>query len=345
MGKDKGRRRLHQDEHWLVSPPTSTLSHIERSFLSEVIWCDFNSSAIQLVNHLNVTPPHHSAPNSFHLDPGTPDAPPVMPFPFFSLSSFHEWGRVYTTYNMAALPFLTLHPAGMVTYYNPRLESLSQSRLGLSMAQHRIWTNISKEDALSVRREMEEVVRCGYGVGSGTDWISLARLIVENWAHRIVHLRHVLSDHIPSLDSAIEITHALEEIQLLTYSPLMPYMDTTSTEATGQDLFFSATPLHPHESGLDRCGSQYTKGLPSSTMTSQEKLLKESMETVQGRICFDFGTIFAQSYDFSHSDTMPIGEAFRGWLERITNLSRYLDWPTEIGCKEVCGSDVSLFHY
>lgn len=314
----------------------------ERFLLSEVIWCDFNSSAIELINHLNVTPPRHSARNSLHLDPGTPDAPRALPFPFFSLSSFHEWARIYTTYNMAALPFLTLHPAGMVTYYNPRLASLTESRLGLKMAQHRIWPTISKEDALSVRSEVEDVVQRGYGVGSGTDWISLARLIVENWAHRIHHIHHVLSDLVSLPPSTIDIRHALEEIQLLTYSPLMPYMDTTSTNATGQDLFFFATSLYPHQSGLDRCGSQYTKGLPVDTMTSQEGLLKESMETVQRRICLDFGTIFAQSYDFSPSDS-PIAEAFRAWLKRITNLSRYLDWPTNVRCKQVCGSDVRFF--
>lgn len=280
--------------------------------------------------------------NSLHLDPGSPDAPPVLPFPFFSLSSFHEWGRIYTTYNMAALPFLTLHPAGMVTFYNPRLASLTESRLGLKMAQHRIWPTISKEDALSVRSEVEDVVHRGYGVGSGTDWISLARLIVENWAHRIAHLRHVLSNFVSLSHSAVDIVRALEEIQLLTYSPLMPYMDTTSTNATGQHLFFSAAPLYSHESGLGRCRSQYTQGLSPDTMTIQEKLLKESIETVQGRICFDFGTIFAQSYDFSNS--MPIGEAFRAWLERVTDLSRYLDWPTNVRCEEVCGSDASPLH-
>jgi hypothetical protein len=343
VGKEQGHRRFHQNEHWLVSTLTSLPSYTECSSLSEVIWCDFNSSAIELVNHLNVTPPRHSTLHPLHLDPGSPDAPPILPFPFFSLSSFHEWARIYTTYNMAALPFLTLHPAGMVTYYSPRLPSLVGSRLGLTMAQHRIWPAISKEDALSVRAEVEDVVQRGYGVGSGTDWISLARLIVDNWAHRIVHVRHFLSDLMSLPHSAIDITRALEEIQLLTYSPLMPYMDTTSTNATGQDLFFSASPLYPHESGLDRCGFQYTEGIPLDKMTSQERLLKESIETVQGRICLDFGTIFTQSYDLFHSDTSPIGEAFMVWLERITNLSTYLDWPTDTRCEEVCGSDVSLF--
>ena len=345
MGREQGHRRFHQNEHWLVSTISSTPSHTECSSLSEVIWCDFNSSAIELVNHLNVTPPHHSTLNALHLDPGSPDAPPTLPFPFFSLSSFHEWARIYTAYNMAPLPFLTLHPAGMVTYYSPRLASLTESRSGLKMAQHRIWPTISKEDALSARSEVEDVVRRGYGVGSGTDWISLARLIVENWDHRIGHVRHLLSDFVSLAHSAIDITRALEEIQLLAYSPLMPYMDTTSTNATSQDLFFSASPSYPHESGLDRCRFRYTKGIPLNTMTSQEKLLKESIETVQGRICLDFGTVFMQSYDFFHSDTAHIGEAFRVWLERITNLSTYLDWPTDIRCEEVCGSDVSHFQW
>ncbi|KZP29859.1 hypothetical protein FIBSPDRAFT_926721 [Athelia psychrophila] len=316
----------------------------------ELLWCDFTSSAIELVRHVNVTPPHDphkesrytALPNSV-AGAGAPDAPPVLAFPFFSLSSFHEWARMYTLYNMVSLPFLTLHPAGMVTYYHPRLASLAGARAGQRMAHHRIWPFITNEDAISVRSEVEGVVSRDFTAGSGADWSSIVQTMVDNWTHRIGHVRLVLSNVTSSPPNSVNLTSAVQEVQLLTYSPLMPYMDTSSaTNASGYDLFFSRRLSHPHESGLDRCTTQYTGWMHrSEAMTSQEDLLKTSVEIVQKRICLEFGTIFAESFDRSplHPDPTATSKQMKRWLSQIENLSRYLDWPSEARCEQVCARD------
>jgi hypothetical protein len=197
-----------------------------------------------------------------------------------------------------------------------------------------------------VKSEVEEIVSRPFSVGSGEDWTSLVRTIVENWAHRIGHLHLILSNatSIPSKD--LNLTRTLEEVQLLTYSPLMPYMDVSClADASGYDIFFAPQPSHPDKSALDRCATQYGHLRKVEDMSSQEELLRVSLETVQRRICLDFGTIFAESVDklLLSLDSAAILERIKGWLVRMEKLSRYLDWPTEYRCEETCARDVSAF--
>lgn len=79
-------------------------------------------------------------------------------------------------------------------------------------------------------------------------------------------------------------------------------------------------------------------------MTPQEQLLKVSVETVQSRLCMDFGTIFAESMDVCSEPTSNdaaercLREAISNWRERIVALILHLDWPTWLHCEQACDS-------
>ncbi|KAI0917529.1 hypothetical protein AcV7_004860 [Taiwanofungus camphoratus] len=237
----------------------------------ELMWCDFNSPSIQLVSHLNITPPGTPPGNTDQPFPSVPTGPlptgprrgsgPRRPWgtpsPLASVS-FSEWTRAAAHRGLVPQPHVILDYSTFVTFYHPRLHSLVPAREGQRMRTHRIWPNISDADAQSVVAEMEEVVaRLPWrGAGSGMDWGALARGIVEGWADRIVQLREFLANATAGLgdETGMNLTEALVTVRRLTYAPLNAYMDTASASSntSAWDLFFGVAlqspdlPPRPH---------------------------------------------------------------------------------------------------
>ncbi|GBE89557.1 predicted protein [Sparassis crispa] len=356
----------------------------------EVLWCDFNSPAIQLVSHLNITPPG-TPPSTPWVPPAPapgpgPDRPGREPgtgrggpgsdrrrpggpwgqLPPLSLSASNEWLRAANHRSVFPQPHVSLDYSTFVTFYHPRLHSLVPSRVGQHMRQHRIWPNVSEADAHSVIHELDEVLRRpgwrnGWPFGTGMDWAALARDIVEEWADRIDQLHEFLGNTTAEMDGGhwqtSNTTQALATVRRLAYSPLNPYMDTGSApNVSAWTLFFEmklspSSLLFPHRplpyrvntTALQRCTYSSTGFLhynPHLRMTSQEELLLISIETIQERLCTDFGTLFVES--MGADDKLELEEAqvfLQNWETRIAALMDWLDWTEWMRCEEVCPRD------
>ncbi|KAL7416249.1 hypothetical protein BDY24DRAFT_378963 [Mrakia frigida] len=138
----------------------------------EVMWCDFDSGALELVSHLNITPPdvplssggsswdhggggdhHFASPSSPRGSSEFDDAlppPPEGSYPgrrpgeggggppgrggasIFSSSSRFEWLRVSTHRYHIPQPHIVPDWSSFVTFYHPRLSSLVEARKGVS---------------------------------------------------------------------------------------------------------------------------------------------------------------------------------------------------------------------
>ncbi|KAJ6547100.1 hypothetical protein B0H19DRAFT_253126 [Mycena capillaripes] len=349
----------------------------------EIIWCDFQSPKLQLVSHLNITPP--GTPERASFPPRSPrrnlaemdlnteplsdlDEPPERPprpgpgdddppgrgpgrdGPWrrlrtseLALTGNLEWVRAASHRSFTPQPHLTLSYSDMVTYYHPRLTSLLADRIGRSMYSHRL-ANISSQDAMSVVREVDDVLARraqGENSGSGIDWATAARGIVEYWGDRISHMHaYLLNASNPDANA----TAVLPAIRTLAYTLINPYMQPGLTpNASGWDLFFAVPNVfsaNANITALERCTFQETGFLSQSQLTPQERLLQNSIESVLGRLCNDFGVIFAQSSELVEADSDSEHRSFvQQWTRRIDDLRQWLDWTAWLRCEDVCPLD------
>jgi len=213
------------------------------------------------------------------------------------------------------------------------------------MNSHRL-VNISSHDAQAVVNEVDDVLarRTAGELGSGLDWGATARGIVEYWGDRISHMHAYLLN---ASDTSVNTTASLPAIRTLAYTLVNPYMQPGITpNASGWDLFFglptslipTAFAANTNITALERCTSQATGFLSQTQITPQESLLRLSVESVLGRLCNDFGVIFAQSSDLVAS-TSEVRSLIQQWTRRIEDLMQWLDWTVWLRCEDVCPLD------
>ncbi|KAI0948579.1 hypothetical protein AcV7_010455 [Taiwanofungus camphoratus] len=107
------------------------------------MWCDFNFPSIQLVSHLNITPPGtppvsptEPRPSPSDRGPGTgrgsrPRRSWGMQSPL-AIGAFSGWIRAAAHRGHVPQSHVHLHYASFVTFYHPRLHSLTPARVGQS---------------------------------------------------------------------------------------------------------------------------------------------------------------------------------------------------------------------
>ncbi|KAH9926104.1 uncharacterized protein B0H18DRAFT_954784 [Fomitopsis serialis] len=381
-------RRLKELCKWARKFDVEGIVRMNAGF--ELMWCDFESPFIQLVSYLNITAPGTPysngsdfprwpggpgrgpgrPPENNRLVPADPDPPKGdpprrgpgrdphggpfsgMPSPFAS-TSFPEWLRAATARNVSPQPHVTLDYASFVTFYNPRYQSLIRARATQKgMREHRAWLNISDEDAAAIVQEVEDVLSRPAGEGSGMNWGALAQDVVEEWAGRTMQLKEFLDK--VSKDESLNATETVLAVRRLAYSPLNPYMDTTSAQnSTAWGSFFEADPTSlgwsaqvatpwMNTSALERCKYAATSVTynPRVRLTSQEMLLRASVETVLSRLCSDYGSVFMESMDADeHASADATTALIASWESRIVALMQWLDWTEWLRCGEVCTSD------
>ncbi|KAI0730119.1 hypothetical protein C8Q72DRAFT_970909 [Fomitopsis betulina] len=350
----------------------------------ELMWCDFQSPSIHLVSYLNVTAPGTPYWNSSGVPrwpgrrPGrrpesdlAPPAPPRgepprrgpggdprggpfsgLPSPF-AATSFPEWLRAANVRNTSPQPHIMLDYTSFVSFYNPRYRSLVRARATQrAMREHRVWLNISDDDAAAAVREVETALNRPGGEGSGMNWGALAGDVKEEWAGRTAQLKAFL--HNASETNNLNTTEAILAVRRLVYSPLNPYMDTSSAQNSSAWTSFvnlpMTTPEYPmqlampwmNSSALERCKYAATGGTHNTRvyLTSQEVLLRTSVETVLERLCSDYGRIFVESMDTDEDVSPEIVKALvTRWRVHVDALMEWLDWTEWLYCDEVCNTD------
>ncbi|KDQ57803.1 hypothetical protein JAAARDRAFT_78829 [Jaapia argillacea MUCL 33604] len=316
----------------------------------ELLWCNFDIG-VDLVSHLNITAPDSPPPTNRTYPPpaeygygpgrrgprtGADDPPPPprrrptdgpprrypnFPAPSpFTMSSNFEWLRIATHRFEAPQRHVRLIPSGLVTFYDPQFTSLLRVRDGARMSQHRIWMNISTEDANRAVDLVEEVLkRDDLWVRSGPDWTSIAREIVERWGDRLAQLRDLFIGEGEGHEPRRTLTQTLENVRLLAYTLLNPYLDTRllpNSSTSDPSIWLPPT--------LERCISSRTLFIPDAILTPQDRLLRTSIETVLSRLCGFAGKLLAESLGPSFDDeekrdyltawNRTLDETWNGWI-------------------------------
>jgi hypothetical protein len=317
----------------------------------ELMWCDF-TLGLDHVSTLNITTPGTTKQELgwLPIDPhcrGTPDRllaehenpsfyqdirsslADIRPFNVspLALAGRFEWLRAAVRRHFVPQPNVRLISSGMVTFYDPALSSLGPAREEVPMYSHRVWNNISEADAGAVVDQVEEVLRRpDLWAQDDISWSSIADQVVENWGDRIVQINYTL--HNPMLNASTTVRH----VQLLAYTLLNPYLDTTALPHTN-----TSNPALWLPQAISRCVGSQTLFVKDDQLTSTERLLKSSIETVLGRLCHYAGDVLAASFE-----TKPEDQLVATWTEATMGLMDWLDWPTWVRCQPECDLDVSV---
>lgn len=289
----------------------------------------------QLVSHHKISPPDiPTEPGTNPWDPLTKSCLVRGKGSFFAQTSREEWLRSTSHRYLVPQPHVYPDWASFVTFYHPRLTSLVDARKGLArMADHIIKGYASKTDVDSIREEVEEVLRRGEGTGSGVDWGQLGKDVVERYGDRLTHLKLILNP--PTSNASSNFILMRRQTSLLTYTLLSPFLDTTYLKNTS-DASVPSTFWLPQ--AVERCSNQLTRTVSAPSLTSQEQLLKASIEIVTARICRDAGEMFEQSLSRNEEKDELVVER---WRRKVNDLMDWLDWPMWTICEEVCAWDVS----
>ncbi|KZT26673.1 hypothetical protein NEOLEDRAFT_1168568 [Neolentinus lepideus HHB14362 ss-1] len=333
----------------------------------EVMWCDF-STGLELISHLNITPPETPPLQKFpfpfpprrrptgHLDDlniteANPDLkelkytssgePPSRPprgprwdrarSPYIISSGF-EWLRIATHRYELPQPHVRLLTSGLLTLYDPQFTSLLPTREAQPMSRHRVWANISEEDAGRAVDTLEEILRRGSDLWDrrGIDWNSIARDVMEKWGDRIAQMHAAFDNEGPTGKNA---TAQMEEVRLLAYTLLNPYLDTRDLPP----YFNQSDPEMWLPPTMFRCTTAPTATIPMSRLTQQEQLLKAAIETVLHNLCQMVGRILVSSIEAGSKEKNE--ELAESWRKEVKDMMEWLDWSMWVRCDEQCGWD------
>ncbi|KAH9926916.1 uncharacterized protein B0H18DRAFT_303381 [Fomitopsis serialis] len=283
---------------------------------SEIMYCDI-SQGLALVSSLDTTP-----------DPRL--APPLM--------EVRHAGSRHNAYPGETR--VQVDPSTLISFFDPALTSLTAARHGLSRTQYRV-ARISQDDLDGVRTDIADMVARDSGEKSGVDWRTLAQVIQERFADRLLYVRYLLyharlvaantSAAAQAHSQLQSITAAVRKQLVISLSPYMP------REGIGEPAWFEAT--------ARGCATSFTAQTPSTRFTKQERLLRYAVDEVLHEICRVYTEAWRDAFGFEMARTDEAVDAIishpvlEKWRAAFDALIEWLDWPIWMKCDPACAVD------
>lgn len=282
----------------------------------EAVWCDFETSpSWELVSKLNVTAPAHDEAKTHdegppgYRPPGFGTYPPSGSMPWSNMAGW-EWIRS-ATWHYSLSPESRLIPdlCSFFTFYSPSFASFPNSLTTRKNDTHRL-TGVSKSDAEAFRYLIGQKLLTNQPC-SGLDWRRVAQDIMDRYGGRIKEMELTLSSN-----ATTNTTQKIKKAGDLAFSGVMPFVE--DSKRGGAD---------------DRCIRAYTVLIPESVLSTQELLLRDSVEAVLGKICGVFLDVYFEYL------TRPGEEAVVKWRRQTAELVAWLDWSMWRKCERGCRWD------
>ena len=308
---------------------------------SEVMLCDF-LNGMEVVSLLGNIPQNRTSMPR-HI-PGTPyerpiPGPPKLPsgwrgsppdyirnaFEAFLTGGWHNHAPGETR--------VRLDYAGLVTFYDTSLTSLVGARYGKDRLHLRL-EGISVLDSQQVLAELQTVLTREKGQGSGIDWGSISRVVVERYGSRLEYLRSLLDPNTTTFEDALDRA-AVARAQLLVM--LAPYI---TTEDIPMQLPPSANPSWVAPIA-QRCAATQTSHIPLSILTPQEARIHAAVENTLHEICRRLVLVWVEFFNVEAADEAVATEAIEVARMHIKELMDWLDWSVWVRCEPGCSLGVS----
>ena len=314
---------------------------------SEIMTCDFNSG-MELVSDSEIIPntlQEIRHPPDSTMGPSNralrPQPPPHHPAPQLppgwrgsarsDLSTFFEVLNSGMRHNLSpGETRIKIDYSRVVSFFDPALSSLVEARTGKDREEFRL-NEISEVDTEYVLDQLTDIFTRD-GQGSGIDWGSITKVIVDRYGKRLELLRHVLQN----LDSKRNVTERVAESRSQVLAMLTPYMLTSAIppNPTGPVDRSWIEPVVKH------CASTHTAWTPEALLTPQEKLIKGAVEDVLSQICSVLGEIWVDAFDSEKAEIKNLEWFLLKWQSDVADLMDWLDWPIWLKCNPACGPEV-----
>lgn len=286
-----------------------------------------------------------------------PDGPypaPTLPPPPSNQTIPPNWRGSLQSINTTALEALqaaawnALYPgearvkldySKFISFYNPRYTSLVHARAQVKSRPYHRLTYISPHDKLDAMTELKELAeQSETDRGSGVDWQTLVRVVVDRYQDRLEALRDILATPISKTENSTGIaTRARTQVQLM----LSAY------------IVLEGLPKHgPDTNTVDRqwadrithdCVSGLTAGLPNNNrLTSSEVLIKTAVVDVLSAICSTAAEIWTEAFTVEDASTERASQLLTVWRSKVRTLMDWLDWHGWSTCRPICGFEVSV---
>jgi hypothetical protein len=218
--------------------------------------------------------------------------------------------------------------SGLVTFYDTSLSSLVEARHGKDRLHLRL-EGISALDSEQVRAELKSVLTREQDGGSGIDWGSIARVVIERYASRLEYLRFLLSPNMTTFADAVERAAVVRTQLLVMLSQYITTADVPKQLPPSADLSWAA-PI------ARRCTTIQTSHIPLGMLTPQEARIHAAVENTLHEICRRLVLVWVEFFDIAAVDeagTMEATEVARGHIEE---LMAWLDWSAWVRCEPGC---------
>ncbi|KAH9003832.1 hypothetical protein EDB86DRAFT_2798484 [Lactarius hatsudake] len=309
---------------------------VRMAYHFEVMMCDV-LDPMEVVTFLNLIPknettiPRRFPGIPFPLPPPPPSKPPTgwrgtLPSgrrssrEAYIAGSWHDRAPGETR--------VRLDYSGLVTFYDPSLSSLVESRHGKDRLHLRL-DGISASDSERVRAELQTVLAREPGGGSGVDWGSIARIVTDRYAGRLEHLRFLVSPNTATFADSLERA-AVARAQL--FVMLASYVTTADVP---ERLPPSANLSWAAPVAL-RCATAQTSHIPLGVLTPQEVRIHAAVENTLHEICRRLVLLWVEFFDVEAADEAGATEVLEMARGHISELMAWLDWPEWVRCEPGC---------
>ena len=222
--------------------------------------------------------------------------------------------------------------AGLVTFYDTSLTSLIEARYGKDRLHLRL-EGISEQDSERVLAELQTVLTREKDLGSGIDWGSISRVVVERYGGRLEYLRSLLSPNTTTFEDALDRA-AVARAQLLVM--LAPYITTADIP---KQILPLANPSWVAPIA-QRCTTTQTSHIPVSMLTPQEARIHAAVENTLHEICRRLALVWVEFFDVETADEVAATEAIEVAHGHIDELMHWLDWSVWVRCEPRCSLGV-----
>ncbi|KAJ7242980.1 hypothetical protein C8J57DRAFT_1366676 [Mycena rebaudengoi] len=306
-------------------------------YLSEIMLCDF-TAGVEVVHMANLASQRREA-----LGVPPPERTPAHPIFFQDASASAiaspvtqsgSWHNRYPGDRRIKLDLTRL-----VSFYDTALvPSLVSHRFQQERWDHRL-LGISSADVAAVMARLTDAYTSLPQPGSGVDWDTLFKVVVDRYAERLEIARYTLNN----TDGANVLATAKSMMAQLRVM-LASYILHSAVPSADSDGRAWAAPV------FELCATTHTgyiRRSPSlaARLTAAETLLLDAVDATQHEICRVVVGMWAGGAAAGLDDFLPVDDPVdtdvasltQKWKGAVNDLMAWLDWSVWIKCSPGCG--------
>jgi len=234
----------------------------------------------------------------------------------------------------------------LVSFYDPRFKGLIDARERAMRRKNvdwgRTWHRLNESSMADVQNAMRElreaIVRPESQPGSGVDWQTLIRSVMDRYSARLETLRDIIAEEPPPWverrreNATAQAMRARLQVQVM----LTPYLLAPAPSAKGKEK-------DQMDAIRRECARALVQGLPpEASMEKSEVMISCAIKDVLGAICTTLTDIWVDAFDVEKASTERAQVLVKKWWEDTSKLMSWLDWDVWSGCRPACTPDVSV---